>query len=407
MKPTIRTYACVIELGVCCVAAGCGSDGMSGVPSRSSPRAALSIAAAHHFTCALTVDGTAYCWGLNSNGQLGNGSIDSSNVPVLVSTSTRFSAIAAADRSVCALSIGGDVWCWGQVPGQSSGASPTPVEQVAAAQPLRSIVVGSEFACGLDANGTAYCWGVNHNGQLGVGDTTARATPTPVAGALEFTELSAGFWHTCGIASAGAAYCWGDNSFGESGGGPAVSRVLVPTAVGTPEPLSSIDAGAVLACGIAASGSAYCWGGNASAQLGDGTTTTRFTPTLVAGGISFATIRAARNNQSTGHTCGIARDGTAYCWGYDTHGQTGTLATDSCAGDGLPSAVACTRSPTIVAGLGDAVAIDAGVVHSCAISSTGTMRCWGFNAEGELGDGTNTERPTPRPISGSLVFPSR
>ena len=146
----------------------------------------LSGALAHN--CGLTSSGTAYCWGLNFAGQLGDGTTtESRRTPVLVAGNLAFTSLS----------------------------------------------VGGSHTCGLTSSGAAYCWGYNRYGQLGDGTTTDRRTPVLVAGNLAFTSLSAGVLHTCARTSSGAAYCWGSNYYGALGDGTLISR-LVPTPVKSP-----------------------------------------------------------------------------------------------------------------------------------------------------------------------------
>jgi len=163
----------------------------------------------------------------------------------------------------------------------------------------------------VTTSGAAYCWGSNAFGQLGDGTTTQRLVPTPVAGGLTFTAVSAGWWHTCGITTSGAAYCWGNNGF--LGDGTNTGR-LVPTPVAGGLTFTTLSAGPGETCGVTTSGAAYCWGYNAFGQLGDGTTANRLIPTPVAGGLTFTAVSAGVEVE-TGHACGVTPGGAAYCWG--------------------------------------------------------------------------------------------
>ncbi|HET9729712.1 MAG TPA: hypothetical protein VFR41_09845 [Acidimicrobiia bacterium] len=388
------------------VLTACGGDSVTNPSVNKAPTASAALVAATDFSCGLATSGMAYCWGANHSGQLGIGTTQAAFAPTPVAASEKFVAISGSHLSACALASTGGVWCWGQTPGTALDTVKTPALEPASPHPLRSLTVGRLYACGLDENGAAYCWGNNIRGQLGVGDTLPRATPTSVLGGLTFTQISAGFWHTCGITAAGATYCWGDNSFFEGGFGSGVSLVKQPTMVAAPQPFTFVAAGALQTCALTAAGAAYCWGTNNTAQLGDGTTVDRLTPTLVAGNLSFASIRIAHNNQKNGHACAITRDGLAYCWGENASGETGAAPDGLCDG-GVIGPVPCNRTPARVAGAADVVAIEPGLAHTCAITNTGILMCWGENQEGELGDGTTTDRLSPAAISGGVGFPNR
>lgn len=131
------------------------------------------IAAGYAHTCGIGANGTTYCWGLNQNGQLGNGTRTQSSSPVAVN-------------------------------------GPAPFVRITA---------GYRHSCGLTSDGRAFCWGANDLGQLGDGTFTERLTPTSVAGGLTFAYLKAGDLSTCGVTTTGVAYCWGDNEYGQLGNG--------------------------------------------------------------------------------------------------------------------------------------------------------------------------------------------
>src|SRR5204863_266529 len=149
---------------------------------------------------------------------------------------------------------------------------------------------------------------------------------------------------------------------------------------------TAVSAGLNHTCGVTATGAAYCWGYNdLYGALGDGTTTTRLSPVLVAGGVSFAGGRAGN-----AYTCGVTAAGATYCWGYNGNGQLG---------DGTTT----TRlSPVLVAGSVSFAAVSAGSVHTCGVTTAGAAYCWGSNNAGQLGDGTTTTRSSPVLVAGGV-----
>jgi alpha-tubulin suppressor-like RCC1 family protein len=174
------------------------------------------LAAGVAHSCGLATGGVAFCWGLNTNGQLGDGTTVSRVAPTLVSNNLTFQSIGTGELWSCALDTAGRAYCWGVIPGVTQ-AQATPLA-VGTAPVFTSLTVGGAHACGLTSDGTAYCWGANNAGQLGDSTTTGRILPTKVAGGLKFLSISAGDAHTCGRgAPDGAVLCWGLNRFGDLG----------------------------------------------------------------------------------------------------------------------------------------------------------------------------------------------
>ncbi|MFQ5678022.1 MAG: RCC1 domain-containing protein [Gemmatimonadota bacterium] len=266
-------------------------------------------------TCAVTPEGKAFCWGRNDRtGALGDGTTMDRLAPTPVAGGLSFRQISAGSAHTCALTPAGEAFCWGNDAhgqlgdGQSNGGpNPLPAP-VAGGLTFQQISAGQFGTCGLTREGKAFCWGANHKGTLGDGTMTDRATPGPVAGGLSFARISAGLRHVCGVTPEGEAYCWGRNSLGALGDGAMVDRP-VPTRVATELRFQQISAGEQ-SCALTREGQAFCWGDNSFGELGDGTTMHRLTPTPVAGGLSFHEI-------STGFSssCGVTLDGEAFCWG--------------------------------------------------------------------------------------------
>ncbi len=183
--------------------------------------------------------------------------------------------------------------------------------QVSGGITFRSIAVGGVWACGLDNNGSAYCWGRNDACQLGNGcQGLQQNAPVAVSGGLAFTSLDVGVTEeTCGVASSGTAYCWGY-------GGNVASDVPVP--VGNGLTFTAITSGELHFCGLVPGGQAYCWGDNGAGQLGTGDLVYSDTPLPVLGGLTFAAIDAGRF-----HTCALTNTAVVYCWGANGVGQLG------------------------------------------------------------------------------------
>ncbi|MEZ5157228.1 MAG: hypothetical protein R2687_00175 [Candidatus Nanopelagicales bacterium] len=294
-------------------------------------RTVTGVSGGFRFSCAVA-DGRAYCWGTNYAGQLGNNSTTTSNVPVAVDTSgvlagRTVSAIAAGGNHLCALADG-RAYCWGdnregQLGNNSTTTLNVPVavdtSGVLAGKTVTAIAAGDRHTCAV-ADGQMYCWGYNYAGQLGDRSSTNSTVPVAVdtSGVLTgkaVTAIAAGFLHTCAVAD-GRAYCWGSNDYGQLGnnsptgsiGSPVVSRM--PVAVGSGvlagKTVTEITAGGRYSCAVA-DGQAYCWGRNARGQLGNSSTKKSRVPVAVntAGALHHTSVVAIAAGQHA-HTLAIA-----------------------------------------------------------------------------------------------------
>jgi alpha-tubulin suppressor-like RCC1 family protein len=361
------------------------------VPSRSGAYLYLaSVAPGGSHACGLTAAGQAYCWGQGTYGQLGDGlgTLHLVPTPVAQPAGVAFASLSAGLRHTCGVTTAGQVMCWGfnQFGELGDGSGQDHLSPVFAATPagvkFKAVSVGQGHTCALSEAGTAYCWGSNGYGQLGDGTNVMRTTPVPVAGSLIFDALDAGVGHTCAVTPAGAAYCWGEDDTGELGDNGFANQ-WSPVAVAGQHLFSSISAGSYHTCALGRDGTPYCWGYNAWKQLGDGTTTQRTAPVAVVlpAGVTLTAITAGQS-----HTCGLAADGTAYCWGYGAQGQLGSGSAPS--GGSAPTLVA--------AGPGAAYSsVVAGMDYGCATLAGGGVQCWGSNVYGQLGDETQTQRNAP------------
>jgi alpha-tubulin suppressor-like RCC1 family protein len=350
------------------------------------------IAAGESYTCGLVAGGGVKCWGDNGYGQLGDGTKNPSSTPVdVVGLASGVTAIAAVGYHTCVLVAGGGVKCWGyngygQLGDGTTTSSTTPVDVVGLGSPVTAIAVGRYHTCALVAGGSAKCWGMNNWGQLGDGTTTNSSTPVGVAGlASGVIAIAASEFNVCALVTGGGAKCWGNNQYGQLGDGTTVSYSKMPVnVVGLASGVTVIDAGIYHTCALVAGGGAKCWGWNDYGQLGDGTSTSKNTPVVVSGLISGVTGITAGERQ----TCAVVA-GAAKCWGGNAQGQVGNGTTIN------------SNTPVDVAGLASGVtAIAAGGSHTCALVTGGGDKCWGYNGYGQLGDGTTTQRSTPVDVVG-------
>jgi hypothetical protein len=269
-----------------------------------------------------------------------------------------------------------------------------------------TLVGGDRHTCGLTSAGAAYCWGDNSYGQLGTTTNSGTSTPNPtptavsVPSGVTFVSLAAGFYHTCGLTSAGAAYCWGQNSYGQLGTTTNTGTDTpnpTPTAVSVPSGVTfgSLAAGAYHTCGLTSAGGTYCWGWNYYGQLGTTTNTGTDTPNPTPTAVSVPSgVTFVSLEAGVYHTCGLTSAGAAYCWGNSGDGQLGNGTTTA---SSAPVAVSAPEGVTFAS-------LAAGSYHNCGVTSAGAAYCWGSNGYGQLGDGTTTSRATPTAVTAGLTF---
>jgi hypothetical protein len=193
------------------------------------------LVAGYQHQCGLGATGGAFCWGNNPFGQLGIGTSGETNAPVgPILGARRFISIAAGFNHTCAADLGGTAYCWGQNAFGAVGDGtltdrPLPT-RVATTLRFVKVVAGNSHSCGLTKSGTAYCWGNGYSGQVGAG-ANVYGSLVPIAvqqGDAVFRDIAAGGWNTCGITNRDQVYCWGDNQYNELLDGTATSG-MVPT----------------------------------------------------------------------------------------------------------------------------------------------------------------------------------
>lgn len=245
---------------------------------------------------------------------------------------------------------------------------------------------GRWHTCVVHENGGVDCWGANFDGQLGNGTTRDSNDPVNVHGVSNAVAVSAGKDHTCALLSDGTGRCWGSNSHGELGNGESSwdPHWTTPTTVSGLSNAVAIAAGSDHTCAVISDGTARCWGINAFGRVGDGTESVATVPKTVSGLSDVIAISSGEY-----HACAVLSDRSAWCWGGNIAGELGI---------GRSGTGEYELLPVRVEGLSDVITISAGFCQTCAVLSDGTIRCWGTNDEGQLGDGTTTESPLPVPV---------
>ena len=308
---------------------------------------------------------------------------------------------------------------------------------------FRSVSAGNRTSCGVTVTGKAYCWGDGTQGQLGTGTTSGTSRPVAVSTLQTFFSVNAIGMHTCALNNLQGGFCWGQNNFGQVGDS-TTTNALTPVGVfGTVSFATGVSSDHTCALD-AQTLRAFCWGRNNFGQLGMGSVDTlphvRPRPVAITGpspttwsalsvglrhtcGTSGTFIFCWGDNNDgklgdgtstsrsvptlvTGNlnfvavsagdlfTCGLTSSGAAYCWGQNTRGELGTGGT-----------VQTQFAPVPVAGGLTFKQLSSGGGHTCAITSTGgEVYCWGLNSSGQLADLTSTNRGVPTHIAGNLTF---
>ncbi len=364
---------------------------------------ALALGTTH--ACNLSSGGVAWCWGLNgTDARLGDAQVGDGvyrATPVRVPGNHRFTQLVTFARFTCGLSIDQQAYCWGNNgwgalgAGSNVGYSATPLA-VAGNHRFVKLSAGLDHACGVTAANASYCWGHNDWGQFGIGATGSAPTPVLAATGLALQEIEAGPAYSCGIATTGIAHCWGTSGAGQLGDGTQISYGNTfrntPTAVAGNLLFKTLSLGYAFACGLTTTGNAYCWGSNGG-KLGDGTTADASSPRLVTGGHTFAQL-----SSGSGHSCAVTTANDIYCWGSNGYGQLG--APGGTARSPILSAGGLKAAEVVVAGIGTGSG-----GFTCAVSKDRlSTYCWGRNDFGQVGNGatapSSAVNPTPTIVVG-------
>jgi alpha-tubulin suppressor-like RCC1 family protein len=302
--------------------------------------------------------------------------------------------LPGSDHSCALRTADHSIWCVGDNQlgqlgrGGALGGSSMTIEQVSLGGPVVSAASRFNHTCAVMPDGSARCWGQNDRGQLGDATYNSTATPLTPMSLANVVEIGVARSFTCARRSNSSITCWGDNASGQLGDGTVTPRVVPATSVtGLFAPPDALALGASHGCAHLSNGNGACWGVNTYGQLGDGTMMNR--PQATAMPVTQVRQIAASGYQTSvagGQTCALRMNGTIACWGSNDFGQLG---------NGQTSMTPSTAAVEVV-GITGAVELVAGRYHACARHGAGVVSCWGHNDAGQIGDSSQgTDRPVP------------
>lgn len=283
----------------------------------------------------------------------------------------------------------GRIWIAGNLYGIGDGAS---VARYSPVQPLgeatwNQISSGENFSAAIKTDGTLWLWGYDQQSQQGAGTTNiiTWSPHTTIGGGTNWKQVAAGYNHCCAIKTDGTLWGWGWNVHGQLGDGTAADKSSPITTAGGGNNWKQVSSAWSHTAAIKTDGTLWTWGSSSTGALGAGSTLSRSSPGTVAGG--GTNWKQVSVSSSTGISAAIKTDGTLWSWGYNANGELGNGTTTN------------TSSPSTTAGGGtDWKFVSAGR-NCCAIKNDGTLWSWGYNGYGAVGDGTNINRSSPTTVA--------
>jgi alpha-tubulin suppressor-like RCC1 family protein len=358
-----------------------------------------SMTAGYDHALAIKQNGTLLAWGSDFYAQLGDGGTNTNQAtPIAVSDASGIVAVAAGDSHSLALKTDGTVLAWGDDAFGQLGDdvvsadknTPTVVPNVSG---IVAIAAGAYHSLALKSDGTVLAWGRDSKGQLGDGGTnTNKNTPVAVSGASNIVAIAGGGEFSLALKADGTLLAWGGDNAGQLGDGGTNTEKTTPVAVSGATGIAAISVEDEFALALKTDGTVLAWGSDQEGQLGDGgTNTAKNTPVVVSGASEIVAIATGAY-----HCLALKQDGTLLSWGYDAQGQLGDGGTNT-----------NKTTPVVVSGTSNIVAIDAGGYFSLALKSDATLLSWGYDGDGQLGDGgTNTNQATPVAVAlgGATIY---
>ncbi|MDR9392094.1 MAG: hypothetical protein RI554_08720, partial [Trueperaceae bacterium] len=374
---------------------------------------APSIAGSDH-TLAPDADGTLWTWGHNEYGQLGNGTTVASTTPVSVTDvaerGVRITGVAAGTNHSVALDEHGTIWTWGkneygQLGTGTNVDSTTPVSVTdlpSPDTPMTHVAAGPFRTFALDRDGHLWAWGYGPNGSVGTG-TPGTYIFTPVSltdgtwpgPGVSITDVAAGGSFSLALDATGTVWAWGANKGGQLGTGGAygesLAKVSVTDLAAAGARITRIAAGHEHALALDADGTVWTWGTGYRGQLGNGETAIRTTPVSLTDWPG-GPVRITDVAAGRVHSLALDVQGRLWAWGYNDDGQLGDGTT-------VQRTTPVRVSVTDASGAGVSITdLAAGTYHSLARDRDGHLWTWGRNDKGQRGDGTTAPSSVPRRV---------
>ncbi|MGE5703537.1 MAG: Ig-like domain-containing protein [Clostridia bacterium] len=342
------------------------------------------------FSVAVKPDGSVWTWGRNYEGQLGDGTTTSSNVPTKLKDLSNVTDIAVGYAHVVALDEKQRVWAWGDnTSGQvGNGNTTKQLKPTQIKDHIVSVAAAQYHSAAIDDKGKLYTWGDNTYGQLGDGTTGAKTTPMKVSGLDDVIDVSTGYLHTSAVTKDGTVYSWGFNGEGNLGDG-TWNNSKVPVQVKGLDNVVDLESGWRHTLALKSNGTVWSWGRGGEGQLGDGTLATQNRPVQVAGLKNIVAIATGYDNSFA-----VQSDGTLWAWGSNLNGKLG---------DGTTSKQS---KPIKINGLPKIADVAAANSHTIAVDEEGTAWVWGTNAYGAFGNGDSVDSSTPIKIKHYFLIES-
>jgi len=360
------------------------------------PFMAKAVTAGSNHTVAIDADGSLWAWGSNSNGQVGNKSTADCKSPVQIGTAAdKWKQVSAGDNHTVAIDTNNKRWVWGsnsngQLGNGSSGANAEKNEpsQIGDNKNWKLVSAGKDHTVAIDTDNKLLTWGANGSGQLGNNSNTGSNSPVPIRNDKNWVQVSAGNNHTVAIDTNAKLWTWGSNSNGQLGNGNSGANEdsKIPVSIEADKNWVWVSAGNNYTVAIDGSDRLWAWGSNSSGKLGLGNITADpEKPTLIGDTDKWLQVSAGNN-----HTVGIKTDGSLWAWGSNSSGQLGNNNSS-----GTTSQL---NVPTQIGTDKNWAQVSAGNNYTIAIKTDGTLWAWGANNNGQLGDGTTSQRNTPTQV---------